>query len=57
MVPRSFMGRVITIIWMAFGIILSAIITGMVTDAVNGVDYLDIYEKNVSFIKLNFTVR
>ena len=45
--PKSVIGRSITILWMVFGILIAAMVTSTMTDAVGSIEYLDIYKSNV----------
>ena len=45
--PRSLLGRMVTIVWMVIGILIAAMITSTMTDAVGSTDYLDIYKSHV----------
>ena len=45
--PKSIVGKILTMCWMVTGILLSAIVTGTMTNVFSGVDYLDIYRKQV----------
>ena len=48
--PKSIVGRLVTIVWMVVGILIAAMITSTMTDAVGSTDYLDIYKSNVSVL-------
>ena len=41
-VPRSFVGRFLTIIWMILGLAAASLMTAAVSDVVLGVDYIDL---------------
>ena len=54
--PRSILGRGLTVIWMVMGIMIAAVITATVTDAVTGTEQLDIYKQKVSTVFLLITL-
>ena len=45
--PKSVLGRIVTIIWMMVGILIAAMMTSTMTDAIGSIDYLDIYKSHV----------
>ena len=45
--PTTKCGRCLIMIWMLIAILMSAILTSTMTDAFNGIDYLDIYQQNI----------
>ena len=50
--PKSVVGRLVTIVWMVVGILIAAMITSTMTDAVGSTDYLDIYKSDVCGLAL-----
>ena len=47
-VPKSFIGRVIGVIWMSFAVILTSVLTSMLTESVMGIESLKIKNKSVA---------
>ena len=45
--PTTKCGRLLVTIWMLIAILMSAILTSTMTEAFNGIEYLDIYQQNV----------
>ena len=45
--PTTKCGRFFVTIWMIIAILMSAILTSTMTDAFNGIEYLDIYQQDV----------
>ena len=52
-VPRSLVGRFLTIIWMILGLAAASLMTAAVSDVVLGVDYIDLGAYKVSLKKNN----
>ena len=48
LVPRSFIGRVIGVIWMSFAVMLTPVLTSMLTESVMGIENLKIKNKSVA---------
>ena len=46
--PRSIPGKVLTMLWMVTGILLSSILTSTMTNVFNGADHIDIYKSPVA---------
>ena len=45
--PKSILGKLLTMSWMISGVLMSAILTSTLTNAFNGVDYLEVYDKEI----------
>ena len=45
--PGSVFGKLVTMVWIVFGAILTAILTSTITNAFGGLEYLDISQKQV----------
>ena len=49
-VPRSLVGRCITVIWMVAGLIIASLITATITEVMAGTSYLDLSKEQVRFL-------
>ena len=56
-VPRSIPGRVIASIWLFIGVVIACLMTATVTEVINGLDGLDIYEKKVAVLENSYELR
>ena len=53
-VPQSIPGRIIASIWLFIGVIIACLLTATVTEVIEGINDLNIYEKRVSVLENSY---